>query len=478
MKIHITHSYFYQLDPKQWANKTPFPPLATITALSYLRSKNVDVSFYDVSLDNGPMHAIRIIEEKPIDLLVIYDDGFNYLTKMCLTNMRFACFEMIKAAKEKGTKVLVSSSDATDQYTLYHEQGADFVLHGEGEETLYEVIQALENSGDFSEITGLSYIKNKEVLKTQARKVRKDLDELPMAAWDAIDFKAYRELWQQSKFPFTINLSTTRGCPFKCNWCAKPIYGNRYNSRSPEKVADEIGYLVTHAGTTSFWITDDIFGLKPGWVELFDLELQKRKLNIQFKIQSRADLLVEDKVVQALSNAGLQEAWIGAESGSQKVLDAMDKGITVEQIEKATHLLQSKNIRIAYFLQFGYPGEGKEEIEKTIAMVQKQQPDDIGISVSYPLPGTVFFDSVKSQLTEKHNWTDSDDLDVMFQGAYPKDFYRILQRYVHHDFRYRQGKKAINGKKNGIAKRYALLMPYNLMVSKRLFRKLKAYDGF
>jgi anaerobic magnesium-protoporphyrin IX monomethyl ester cyclase len=129
---------------------------------------------------------------------------------------------------------------------------------------------------------------------------------------------------------------------------------------------------------------------------------------------------------------------MGAESGSQKVLDAMEKGIEVEQIFRATRLLRERGIRVSFFLQFGYPGEDWSDIEKTLAMVRRARPDDIGISVSYPLPGTKFHERVQEDLREKANWTDSDDLDMMFRGTYPPGFYRALYKLVHSDFRLRK----------------------------------------
>ena len=207
---------------------------------------------------------------------------------------------------------------------------------------------------------------------------------MPLPAWDLVDMEQYRETWIKHAGYFSLNMSTTRGCPFKCNWCAKPIYGNRYNSRSPENVVEEIKLLKDKYQMDHIWFCDDIFGLKPGWViELAQL-LEKQQLKIRFKIQSRADLLVHEDTVKALAASGCENAWIGAESGSQKVLDAMDKGITVEQIRVATRLMNEYGIKPSFFIQFGYPGELKEDIKLTIDMINELLPFEIGISVSYP----------------------------------------------------------------------------------------------
>lgn len=468
MDILLTNSYFYQLDSKQWHNKTPYPPLATITALSYIHSLGYHASFYDVSLDPSPEKCKAIIQSTQPTVLVVYEDGFNYLTKMCLTSMREACFELIREAKLHGATVLVSSSDATDHYELYHNKGADIIIHGEGELTLGECLQCIELGAIPEHIEGISFRLGDALVKTPARNVKRELDDLPDADWSVIDVEAYKAIWKKSTLPFTLNISTTRGCPFKCNWCAKPIYGNRYNSRSPERVVAEIEGLINRHAVRHFWITDDIFGLKPGWVKRFNALIQEKQLQFAYKIQSRADLLLQEETIDDLAASGLEEVWIGAESGSQKILDAMDKGITTDQIRQSTRYLQKKGVRVAYFLQFGYLGETREDIAKTIEMVRFNRPDDIGISVSYPLPGTPFFERVQSEMHEKTNWVDSDDLDMLFSGTYGRDYYKRLQRYVHHLFRYQQGMRFFIPSTTQRSWRYLVLLPYNFVVSSYL----------
>jgi anaerobic magnesium-protoporphyrin IX monomethyl ester cyclase len=183
---------------------------------------------------------------------------------------------------------------------------------------------------------------------------------------------------------------------------------------------------------------DDIFGLKPGWVQEFRDVVRSKELKFKYKIQSRVDLLLQEDTISALAESGADTVWIGAESGSQKILDAMDKGTTVEQIYRATELLKEKGIKPAFFLQFGYLGETKEDIEKTINMVLELMPEEIGISVSYPLPGTKFYDIVKEQLKDKANWTDSDELALMYKGTFSSSYYKKLHRYVHKVYRKKQ----------------------------------------
>lgn len=435
----LTNAYFYRFDAKQWENQRPYPPYGTIYTASLLRKDGYNVTLFDTNLRKDPKEIIPFLEKKH-DYLVIYDDGFNYLSKMCLSRMRDAAFELIALAKGKVEHIIICSSDSTDHAEKYIAAGADYIILGEGELTLQELLKQLPSEGFNAEnILGISYHDGKQVIRNTNRPVLKELDSLPDPAWDMVDIDAYRKIWVDNQGYFSLNIATTRGCPYKCNWCAKPIYGQRYNSRSPKRVAAEIAMQINDNKVDYFWVCDDIFGLKPGWVQAFQEELAALNVAPKFMIQSRVDLLLKEDNIEALAAAGLDEVWVGAESGSQKILDAMDKGTQVEQIYTATKLLQSKGIRVAFFLQFGYIDEQWKDIQKTIQMLMDLMPDDIGISVSYPLPETKFYDMVKAQLQEKQNWTDSDDLAMMYKATFSTEFYRRLHRYVHKRFRLKQG---------------------------------------
>ena len=437
MRVLFTHSYFLKFYPKQWKQMHPYAPLGTLYAASLLRKHGIEVSLRDVMFSNSPASIEYSLKTFKPEILVIYDDGFNYLTKMCLTNMRYAALEMSNIAKDHGCIVIVCSSDAMDHFNKYLDNHADFILSGEGEQTLLELVQAIKiKETNYNEIAGIVFRDENGVTKhTLPRKVMHYLDSLPLPAWDLIDIEQYRNAWINSEGYFSIVVSTTRGCPFKCNWCAKPIYGNRYNVRSPQHVVNELLYLKEKSGFDHVWFCDDIFGLKPGWIKEFSELVKKHNLKFRFKIQSRADMLLKEGQIEQLQATGCDTVWIGAESGSQKILDAMDKGITTKQISEATRLLKQQGMQVAYFLQFGYPGETKEDIDKTLKMLYDNRPDDIGISVSYPLPGTLFYDRVSEQLKNKANWTDSDDLTLMFKNTFDTAFYRYLHRYVHAYFR-------------------------------------------
>ncbi len=446
MSILVANTYYYQYDQKQWDTAQPYPPLGTLYAASELRKVGHQVTVFDNNLVEHHSEIYDTIETVKPKYVVLYDDGFNYLTKMCLTRMQEATFDIIHKAKEHGCIVICNSSDSTDHFQTYHDKGADYVIHGEGEMALVELIHTLDNHGDITHVNGISYINHQSVIKNAKRQVSKNLDDLSFPKREDIDIATYRKIWEAKHSTFALNIATTRGCPYKCNWCAKPIYGNRYNTRSPQDVINEIEYLIQTYAVNYFWMCDDIFGLKPGWVQEFNQLKHQRGLDFRYKIQSRADLMLKDDNLDALAESGADTIWLGAESGSQRILDAMDKGTTVEQISTATRKLKERDVKVAFFLQFGYLTETWEEVQQTIDMVLDLMPDEIGISVSYPLPGTKFYDKVKADLVMKSNWTDSDDLDMMFENTYPPAFYKVLHRYVHNRYRINKGILRLKGK--------------------------------
>jgi radical SAM superfamily enzyme YgiQ (UPF0313 family) len=513
VKILFTHSYFYRFDPKQWRNQQPYPPYGTLCAAALMRECGADVHLFDVALRHSPAEIEPVLAAERPDYLVIYDDGFNYLTKMCLTKMREAAFEMCRLGRAAGCTVLVNSSDSTDHYEDYLQAGAHFVIHGEGELTLRELVFELEKgaAAEPEKVFGISGMRNtadglrptadgdfvdvhlstlsrppsavfrppSEVFKTPPRPVATDLDALPDPAWDLVQMADYQAIWQRSSGYLSLNIATTRGCPYKCNWCAKPIYGNRYNARSPQRVAAEIERLYQQFGVRHFWMSDDIFGLKPGWVQQFRDEVRARNLPIQYKIQSRVDLLLKEDTIDALVESGLRQVWVGAESGSQRILDAMDKGTQVEEIRDATRLLQKKGVEFCFFLQFGYLGETLEDIELTLKMVDDLRPHDIGVSVSYPLPGTKFYEKVRDLLGAKQNWTDSDDLAMMYPATFSPEFYRRLHRVVHHRFRRKQGLAAWQNLLSGQRPdwRQVFQLPYRAVAAAAQWQACKTQMG-
>ena len=433
----LGQAYFLRFDPKLWRAQQPFAPLGTLYAAAYLRGRGHHAHLFDAMLAESEDQWAAALDRVRPRVAVLYEDSFNYLSKMCLLRMREAAVMMIAAARQRDCAVFVSGSDATDHPEVYLAAGATAVVLGEGEVTLADLVDAVEHRRPLDAVAGIALVQEGRVVRTSARPFVRHLDELPWPAWDLVDMETYRRVWRARHGYHAMNLATTRGCPFHCNWCAKPIYGQRYAVRSAANVVDEMLWLARQYAPDQLSIVDDVFGLQPGWIDTFAETVARQGARIAFRCLMRADQ-IDPHVARALAHAGCRMVWMGAESGSQRVLDAMEKGVTVEQIRGAASALQAAGVHVGMFLQFGYPGETWVDVEKTLALVRDIAPDDIGVSVSYPLPGTKFYDRVRAELGSKQNWVDSDDLAMMYRATYPPQFYRVLHHVVHHEFRARQ----------------------------------------
>jgi anaerobic magnesium-protoporphyrin IX monomethyl ester cyclase len=427
----LAHSYHLPHDAKQLRKMQPYPPLGTLYAATALRAAGIPVAVFDPMLAEPISGFTEMLRSHIPRIVVIYEDDFNFVTKMCLAHMRVLTQQLACLARGVGATVIAHGSDATDNAATYFSLGVDYVLVGEAEQTLTALCQKLLNGSDTTGVPGLISSTTTGATPHNAGAPKNPgWTQLPRLARDLIDMKPYREAWQSAHGYFSTNVVASRGCPFGCNWCAKPISGNKFQVRQPKDVVAEIWELKHVHHVQHIWFGDDIFALNRRWVEEFADEMQANDCVLPFKIQSRADLMTES-VVDALRRAGCAEVWMGVESGSQKILNAMGKGLRISTVREARARLDAAGIRACYFLQFGYPGETWPEILETLEFVRSTRPDDIGVSVSYPLPGTKFHELVQQQLGEKRNWSDSDDLCGLFTTAYNDEFYRAVRDLLH-----------------------------------------------
>jgi anaerobic magnesium-protoporphyrin IX monomethyl ester cyclase len=428
----LTHSYHLPFDPKQLRKMQPYMPIGTLYAATALRQNGMSVAVFDSMLEEPLAQLDLLLASCKPQIVAVYEDDFNFLSKMCLTRMRDVAWRIAKAARAAGAITVVHGSDSTDNSLLFLENGFDYVLCGEAEETLVRLCRSILDAEDVPELDGMVRLNEHGCLVRGSQRLSNNpaWSELSLPARDLIDIEPYRKAWVNAHGYFSTNMVSSRGCPFKCNWCAKPISGNRFHLRSAASVAEEMKMLKESAGVQHIWFGDDVFALDRHWVQRFAEEIENRDAAVPFKIQTRADLMNEI-IVQHLKAAGCAEVWMGVESGSQAVLNAMDKGLTLSSVRAARRLLKEAGIRACYFLQFGYPGETWTELQETIEFVRETRPDDVGISFSYPLPGTVFYEHVQQQLGVKRNWSDSDDLCIMFTAAYTTDFYRAVRDALH-----------------------------------------------
>lgn len=440
LSILLGHSYFLRLDPKQWQRAKPYPPLATLQVAARLRALGHHVEFFDAMLADGIGEYERRLRRLEPQLVLLYEDNYNFLTKMCLERMREAACRMIALARHAGARVIAAGSDATDEPKAYLAAGADAVLAGEGIEALEILLRRLDErpAADCGELVaavpGVFCDADRKPGPRARMPIPPARGELPAPAWDLIDVERYRAVWRRAHGRFSLNMAASRGCSFRCAWCAKPIWGNQYLQRPAAEVAAEMIRIKREIAPDHIWFADDIFGFRVDWVREFADTLAASGGGIPFTIQTRADLISE-RMAAALRAAGCQEAWLGAESGSQRVLDAMNKGTRVAEIHAARHKLGAAGIRVGFFIQLGYLGEELSDILATRELIESARPDDVGVSVAYPLPGTRFHDLVRAQLGAKTHWQASGDLAMMFHGTYTSPFYREVRDLLHEEVR-------------------------------------------
>ena len=455
----LAHSYYLRYDEKQTRKMKPYPPLGTLITAALVRDRGHEVELFDAMLASGVEAFEAALDDVRPAVVGILEDNFNFLTKMCTLRMRRAALEMIRAARSRGCMVVVNGSDAIDNPGLYLGAGAHAVILGEVEQTFLELFETW-TSDRGARLDGVASLAlpsaggdaagGGDVLRTGGRAQMSNLDGLPPPAWDLVDVEAYRTAWTEAHGRFSWNMVTSRGCPYGCNWCAKPVFGRRYAQRSAANAADELRLLRERVAPDHVWFADDIFGITSDWIESFGAEVTRRGAPTPFTIQSRVNLM-KPRTVAALDEAGAEEVWLGVESGSQAILDAMDKGTRIDEVRQATRSLKAQGIRSCWFIQLGYLGEQRGDILRTRDLILEEQPDEIGVSVSYPLPGTPFYERVRSQVAAKRNWEHTDDLDMLFHGTYTADFYRLVRDLLHEEVdAYRKGRVVPNGRWQGL----------------------------
>jgi anaerobic magnesium-protoporphyrin IX monomethyl ester cyclase len=436
LSILVCHSYFLRLDQKQLERGKPYPPLATLQVAAMLRKAGHRVSLFDAMLSEGLGDYNRMLRAAQPQVVLLYEDTFNFLSKMCLGTMRRAACDMIASARHAGARVIVAGPDVSDAPGPYLRAGADLALIGEGLSALLELLPRLDSHSDAHSdelregLTGVASLSHGEVVTVNGARVLPVPRGGGIAAWDLVDMERYRATWLNAHGYFSLNMAGSRGCSFRCAWCAKPTWGNQYLQRAPQDVASEMIHLKRHFNPHHIWFADDIFGFRTDWVSAFAAAVEAAGGGVPFTIQTRANLISE-RMARELKNAGCAEAWLGAESGSQRVLDAMNKGTTVGELLTARRLLKSAAIRVGFFIQLGYLNEQLADILATRDLLTAARPDEIGVSVSYPLPGTKFYELVKAQLGGKTHWHESSDLEMMFHGTYASGFYREIRNLLH-----------------------------------------------
>lgn len=424
--ILLTHGYFLSEDEKERAVMRPYPPLGLLYLSAYLKAGGYSVEIYDSTFGERSQ-LLRRFGESPHGLVGIYT---NLIT-------RKAVLEIVQAAKQCGWTVVLGGPESANYPAQYLAAGADVVVIGEGEATLTELVAALPSVGTrrLHDVRGIVFKdESGEVLRTPERSRIRDLDALPLPDREAIDHDEYLKVWRQHHGASSVNLITARGCPYKCTWCSHAVYGYSHRRRSPPSVVDEVAWIVERYNPDQLWYADDVFTISHPWLQRYASELARRGVpRLPFETITRADRLQHESTVEILRELGCYRIWIGSESGSQRILDAMQRGVTVEQVQRATKLAQEHGIKVGMFLMWGYEGEELADIAATVEHVKQSKPDIFFTTVAYPIKGTPYFDAVRDRVRLPLDWSEASDRDYVVAGRHGRDYYRLADVWLRNE---------------------------------------------
>jgi anaerobic magnesium-protoporphyrin IX monomethyl ester cyclase len=417
----LTHGYFLYEDPKELQIMKPYAPLGILYLCSHLRNQGFDVDVFDTTFSNRESLFKHLRTETP-SVLGIYA---NLMTRSNVV-------EILKVAREAGWKTLVGGPEPGAYALEYLQAGADFVVFGEGELTVQDLLTAFRARAidSISEIPGLAYLDPSGVMReTPQRAQIPDLDAQPWPARHAIDVSRYVKTWRDAHGKGSVNFITARGCPYKCRWCSHQVFGQTHRRRDPLLVVDEVEFLLETYSPDMVWVSDDVFTINHKWIRDYAAEMSRRNLHIPFECISRADRL-NAEMLDLLAELGCFRVWIGSESGSQRILDAMDRGVKVEQVQQAVALTRERGIESGMFLMWGYEGEDLSDIEATIQHVCTSQPDIFFTTVSYPIKGTPYYKNISDRLVQLKPWGATTDREIMIKGRHSRTFYSHADRLL------------------------------------------------
>lgn len=417
----LTHGYFLAEDPKELQIRKPYVPLGILYICSHLRSKGFAVDVFD-STFSTKQDLIRHLQSETPSVVGVYA---NLITRRNVV-------EILRAAREAGWRTIVGGPEPGAYVREYLEAGAEVVVLGEGEITMEELLSAMRSDAAISleRVQGIAFLDESGSLRqTSARPQIANLDAQPWPARDSIDVGRYVTTWREAHGQGSLSFITARGCPYHCRWCSHQVFGQTHRRRSPHAVVDEVEWLLSTYRPDMVWIADDVFTIHHGWLREYAAEMRRRGLRIPFECISRADRLNEE-MAGLLAELGCFRLWIGSESGSQRILDAMDRGVKVEQVQKAVDLCKSSGIQTGMFLMWGYEGEELPDIEATIEHVKRSDPDIFLTTVSYPIKGTPYYQRIADRLQQLNPWPVSTDREIMIRGRRSRRFYDFADQLL------------------------------------------------
>jgi anaerobic magnesium-protoporphyrin IX monomethyl ester cyclase len=425
-KLVLSHGYFLEEDAKEKKIMRPYPPLGILYISAFLEQHGYPNDVFDTTFSSKEKFYKYLLEEQP-KVIGLYS---NLMTKINIV-------EIVRFTKANcNSVVIIGGPDVTYNSSSYLQSGADYLVLGEGEQTMLQLVgYVLSLTGNRNSIPGIAFLESGQVIETAEREKLKDLDVLPVPNRSKINFEPYLSVWRKYHGKNAMSVSTMRGCPYTCKWCSRGVYGLSYRRRSPEKVVEELKLLQQHYNPDSLWFVDDVFTISHKWLEGFKEQLQKEDIRISYECITRADRMNEH-VVRLLKDTGCFRVWIGAESGSQKVIDLMDRRVDVEQVRDMIKLSKEYGIETGTFIMLGYPGETEEDIEETIKHLKVSSPDHFTITVAYPIKGTELYNEVAPTITTTVDWQLTTDRETDFRRTYSPGYYQHAVRRVINEVNY------------------------------------------
>jgi len=420
----LTHGYFLYEDPKEMQILKPYVPLGLLYICAHLRAKGFDVDVFDTTFSAMEDLKKYLLREHP-SVLGIYA---NLMT-------RSKVVEILQTARNAGWKTIVGGPEPGAYIREYLEAGADVVVLGEGEATMEELLPALQGKSHtpLHRVSGIAFLDESGHLHlTGPRAQISDIDALPWPAREAVDIERYVETWRGAHGKGSLSLITARGCPYHCRWCSHQVFGKSHRRRKPVKVVDEVEWLLNTYNPDMMWFADDVFTIHHGWLRNYAAEMRSRSLHIPFECITRADRL-NAEAADLLAELGCFRLWIGSESGSQRILDAMERGVTVAQVHSAVSLCKARGIQTGMFLMWGYEGEELDDIEATIEHVKRTDPDVFFTTVAYPIKGTPYYERTANSLVQLKPWGQSSDRELHLRRRRSPDFYKCADRLLQNE---------------------------------------------
>lgn len=421
MDILLSHGYFIAEDEHEQKIMKPYPTLGLLYIVSHLKAKGFAVEVFDSTFETLAAFETYIQRTRP-SLVGLY---CNLMTKQNI-------LKMIETCRQVGATVVVGGPEPPHYAEAYLEAGAAVVVLGEGELTLEELIPTISRRGvhQLHEVLGVIFRdESGQLVKTAPRPQIPRLSDQPWPDREAIPMERYLETWKTHHGASSISLITARGCPYTCTWCSHSVFGETHRRRTPQDVVEEVAWLVTRYQPDQLWYADDVLTIHPRWFLEYAQGLKARGLRVPFECISRADRLNE-KIIDALAEMGCYRLWIGAESGSQRILDAMQRKAKIEDVQQKTRMLQARGINVGMFIMLGYHGEEVSDIEATVDHLKKSNPDIFLTTVAYPIKGTRYYQAVENQVVSHLDWSLRTDRDLKVAGRYSSRFYDHATRWM------------------------------------------------